>query len=492
MRTAGFFSALVALAGVVVNVGAQSALYSELKTLGFNVTIPSDSGYPYVSKPFNLRITTNPLAVAIPRNTQDVANVVRIAAKYNYKVTVKSGGHAYNAGGLGGGDSIVVVDLRNFNTVQFDGSTNRATIGPGTWLINVASALIAQGRALPHGTCPTVAVGGHAAFGGYGFMSRKHGLLLDKISEVEVVLANGTITRASRSSNSDLFWALRGSAPSFGIVTSFTAETVPMPNSPTVFDYGWTLSASELSTAIDNLQKFTLGTSPPELSGEYYISQGPQPGTVSLSLSGAFFDNASKFENAVAALVATVPRSYEWRDKKTAPYWDAVNKFGEYSWAPHATLYAKSLITPSDSLMTAQARNAFANYLANSAYGANTNWFVQVNPFGGPSSGVTQVSVDDTSFAHRNGLLLMQFYSSTFNESPPFPSDGLQLLDGMVNSIVSQSPSGWKYGAYTNYVDPRLSGWERLYYGDHYPRLQSLKARYDPQNLFSFQQSVVA
>ncbi|KAH6885574.1 glucooligosaccharide oxidase [Coprinopsis sp. MPI-PUGE-AT-0042] len=435
MKAAGILSALVALAGVV-NVGAQSALYSELKTLGFNVTIPSDSGVPI----FNLRITTRPLAVAIPRNSQDVANVVRIASKHNYKVTVKSGGHAYNAGGLGGGDSIVVVDLRNFNTVQFDGSTNRATIGPGTWLINVASALIAQGRALPHGTCPTVAVGGHAAFGGYGFMSRKHGLLLDKISEVEVVLANGTIARASRDRNSDLFWALRGAAPSFGIVTSFTAETVPMPSSPTVFDYGWTLSASELSTAIDNLQKFTLGTSsPPELSGEYYISQGPRPGT-----------------NAVSALVNTVPRSYEWRDKKTAPYWDAREQ-------------VCLSLPPSDSLMNAQARDAFASYLANSAYGANTNWFVQVNPFGGPSSGVAQVPVDDTA-------VLMQLYSSTFNENPPFPSEGLQLLDAPTQNM-------WT---------PRLSGWERLYYGDHYPRLQLLKAKYDPQNLFSFQQSIAA
>jgi hypothetical protein len=171
--------------------------------------------------------------------------------------------------------------------------------------------------------------------------------------------------------------AIRGAAPSFGIVTSFTTETVPMPISPTVFDYGWTLSAAELSTAIDNLQKFTLGTSsPPELAGEYYISQGPRPGTVSLTVSGAFFDSdASKFENAVAALIRTVPRSYEWRDKKTAPYWDAVNKFGEYSWAPHSTLYAKSLITPSDPLMTASSRDTFANYLANTAYGANTVWF---------------------------------------------------------------------------------------------------------------------
>jgi FAD/FMN-containing dehydrogenase len=55
-----------------------------------------------------------------------------------------------------------VIDLRNFKNIQIDSSTNRATIGAGSFLITVAAALIAQGRALPHGTCPLVAVGGHA------------------------------------------------------------------------------------------------------------------------------------------------------------------------------------------------------------------------------------------------------------------------------------------------------------------------------------------
>ncbi|KAH6885569.1 glucooligosaccharide oxidase [Coprinopsis sp. MPI-PUGE-AT-0042] len=466
--------------------------WSELKSLGFNVTIPSDPGYAYVSKPFNLRITTRPLAVTIPHDSNQVAAVVRVAAKYNHKVTVKSGGHAYNAGGLGGGDRTVVVDLRNFNTIQFDRSSNRATIGPASWLINVTETLVPHRRALPHGACPAIGAGGHAAFGGYGFMSKKHGLFLDRILGVEVVLSNGTIAWASKFRNSDLFWALRGSAPSFGIVTSLVAETVPMPESATLFSYGWTLTPSKLSKVIDNIQRFTLGQSASELSGVYVISPGPRRGTVSLSLTGAFFDDPSKFESAVVSIVKNVPGAYERTVNTTMSYLEVIRGLAQYSWAPHSTLYAKSLITPADSPMNGRAREKFASYLANDAHGANINWFVHISPFGGPSSGVSQVSPDETSFAHRDGLLLMQFHGSTFNETPPFPPEGLHLLNGMVNRIIEHSPGNWNYGTYANYPDPRLEDWQRAYWGNHYRRLQQLKTEYDPRNTFSFHQSIAA
>lgn len=69
------------------------------------------------------------------------------------------------------------------------------------------------------GTCPSVGIGGHASHGGYGFTSRAWGLLCDRVTEHEVVLADGAITRASDSTNEGLFWALKGAGPSFGIIT---------------------------------------------------------------------------------------------------------------------------------------------------------------------------------------------------------------------------------------------------------------------------------
>lgn len=79
-----------------------------------------------------------------------------------------------------------------------DHSTWQASIGPGTLLDGVTNKLHDNGkRAIAHGTCPQVGIGGHATIGGLGPISRMWGSALDHVEEVEVVLANGTVTRAS-------------------------------------------------------------------------------------------------------------------------------------------------------------------------------------------------------------------------------------------------------------------------------------------------------
>ena len=78
---------------------------------------------------------------------------------------------------------------------------------------------------MAHGTCPYVGIGGHAGQGGFGLPSRSWGLLADQVHSVEIVTADGHIHTASRSENSDLFWAATGAGASFGIITSFTTIT---------------------------------------------------------------------------------------------------------------------------------------------------------------------------------------------------------------------------------------------------------------------------
>ena len=47
---------------------------------------------------------------------------------------------------------------------------------------------------------------GHATIGGLGPNSRQWGSTLDHVREVEVVLADGTITRANETQNTDLYF----------------------------------------------------------------------------------------------------------------------------------------------------------------------------------------------------------------------------------------------------------------------------------------------
>lgn len=116
-----------------------------------------------------------------------------------------------------------MLDMQNFNKVTVNSSKGTAIIESGNRLGDIALALSNAGRALPHGTCAYVGIGGHAcrlrafnssnishsfnaAYGGFGFTSRMWGLALDTISTINMVLANGTIITVNDQNNSDLFW----------------------------------------------------------------------------------------------------------------------------------------------------------------------------------------------------------------------------------------------------------------------------------------------
>jgi len=130
--------------------------------------------------------------------------------------------HADIVKAIGGQDNAIVVDLKHFQQFSMDKSSWQATIGGGTLLGDVTDRLHENGkRAMAHGTCPQVGIGGHATIGGLGPSSRMWGAALDHVEEVEVVLANSSIVRASEKQNADVFWALKGAGASFGIITEF-------------------------------------------------------------------------------------------------------------------------------------------------------------------------------------------------------------------------------------------------------------------------------
>ena len=109
---------------------------------------------------------------------------------------------------------------------------------------------------------------------------------------------------------------------------------------------------------------------------------------------------------------------------------------------------------------------------------------------GGKNSAVAQVASDATAYAHRDKLFLVQFYDSV-SSGAAFPDDGYTLLHGWVDAVTAPlAPSDW--GMYINYVDPTLDRATALqnYYGDHLSQLQSLKAKYDPSELFYYPLSI--
>ncbi|KAI7946983.1 hypothetical protein MJO29_011510 [Puccinia striiformis f. sp. tritici] len=184
-----------------------ASLRQKFSALKIDAVFPGDPNYVKFSTPFNKRFTYQPAAIVFPNNTNAVADSVKVGVGEKISISPRSGGHSYAAYGLGGMNGALVVDLQRIKQIQVDAS-GVAVIGTGNRLGNIALSLNGQGgRALPHGTCAGVGIGGHLSFGGYGFTTRQWGLTLDTIIGHEIVLANGSIITTSKEVNPDLFWA---------------------------------------------------------------------------------------------------------------------------------------------------------------------------------------------------------------------------------------------------------------------------------------------
>lgn len=102
-------------------------------------------------------------------------------------------------------------------------------VGPGLRWIDVYEFLEPYGRVAIGGRLKTIGVPGLTLIGGVHYFINKYSYAMDNVVSYDVVLGNGTQVTATSALNSDLFWALKGGANNFGVVTSFTLKTYAIP-----------------------------------------------------------------------------------------------------------------------------------------------------------------------------------------------------------------------------------------------------------------------
>jgi FAD/FMN-containing dehydrogenase len=189
---------------------------------------PGDEGFDSARTPWNLAFDQQPAMVALPRNADEVAEAVQLARDSGLRVAAQAEGH--NAGALSplGHDTLLLKTLRMTNA-DVDAGARRARVGAGAKWRDVTGAASGEGLAPLVGSSAEVGIVGYTLGGGLGWLARKHGLACNSVLSAEVVTSDGKLVRASRDNEPDLFWALRGGGGSFGAVTSLEFELYPVP-----------------------------------------------------------------------------------------------------------------------------------------------------------------------------------------------------------------------------------------------------------------------
>jgi FAD/FMN-containing dehydrogenase len=187
---------------------------------------PGDPSYDAARNVYNGMIDRRPRLIVRCTDVADVISAVNFGREQKLLVSIRGGGH--NACGLGVCDDGLVIDLSPMNYVRVDPKKKTVLAGGGATLGDMHHASHAFGLAVPGGIISTTGVGGLTLGGGIGYLTRRHGLTIDNLLAVEMVLADGRFVTASAKQNPDLFWAVRGGGGNFGVVTSFLFKAQPV------------------------------------------------------------------------------------------------------------------------------------------------------------------------------------------------------------------------------------------------------------------------
>jgi FAD/FMN-containing dehydrogenase len=438
---------------------------------------PGRPGYAAARTVYNARYNEiHPQAIAMVASEADVQACVRYAAATSIPITTRSGGHSYAGYSTGHG---LVCDLRSLRAIAVSPDGRSVTAGAGCRVIDLVTALAARGLAVPTGSCPTVGLGGLALGGGVGLASRALGTTSDNVLGVRVVTADGRLVEASARNQPDLYWASRGGGGgNFGVATSFTLRTHPVSDSAYVFcDFPWS-QASEVVTSWQALA--------PHAPDPLYLlcSLATDPAGPRVRVFGQLLGGTESELRALIGPLAVVSGA------------SVSTGAGDYLslqliWAGCAgesatdcrayrptAFAARSDYTAAPFPATAVA-TAMRFIEARQALGSGSGALL-LDPYGGA---LNRVPADATAFVHRDQLFSCQYLAY-------WPSGGAAAAGRWLTAFHSGMRPYVSGEAYQNYIDPTLTDWPAAYYAGNLSRLQEIKGRHDPEDVFRFRQSI--
>jgi hypothetical protein len=490
---------------------------------------PGDPRYLAVAdKRFNKRFRASPEYVRVVDSTDQIVSAVEEAVSEGRRLVVTSGGHCLE-GFVSDPDVRVIIDVSPMKRVYYDAEMRAVAVEAGATVGETFRALFDMwGVVIPLGEYPEIGMGGHVAGGAFGFLCRQLGLAADYLYAVEVVTVDESgkarsvvATREMSDPNRDLWWAhTGGGGGNFGVVTRYwfrspgasgdnPAKLLPRaPESITTFRAEW--NWSEIDEA-----------SFPRLLRNHGIwcernSDADSPNAFLWTLLEI---HRKQFGKIIVRGVSTAGDAAE---RQVADHLDALSEgviaphgreLARMSWLefalnPFPDLFAMPPGGVSTKVKDALLRKRFTDRQIALAYDylTRTDHDVMGGMLGLATYGgrINTVARDATAAGQRNSILDIACTTGWLDSREE--EKNLRWVRSFYRDLFADSggvpvPSDAYDGAFINHpdtdlADPALNtsgvSWHTLYYNENYPRLQQIKARWDPRDVFHHALSIRA
>jgi len=444
------------------------------ETLRGSLLRPDEEGYDEARTVWNAMVDKRPALIVRCVGTADVISAVAFAREHDYPISVKGGGH--NIAGRAVEDGALTIDLSAMDAVRVDPDAKTARVEPGVVLNELDHETQAFGLATPVGYNSTTGVAGLTLGGGFGWLSRKHGLTVDNLVSADVVTAAGELVHASDSENEDLFWGLRGGGGNFGIVTSFEFRLHEV--GPTVLSGPIVHRFEDTASVLSEYREFA-ADAPRDATAWFVVRHAPSlpfipeewHGRKVLILAAFYAGEMSDGEAVLQPL----------RDIGD-PIADAV---GPHPYAGWQQAF--------DGLAEAGLRNYWKSHNFVEITDGMIETFVE---YGAkiPSEGteiacaqlggaINDVPVEGTAYPHRDAEFAMNLHTQW--EDPEQDEACIAWAREMHDEMAPHATGG----VYANFV-PEEVGDQGAAYRENYDRLVEVKNAWDPENLFHLNHNV--
>jgi FAD/FMN-containing dehydrogenase len=439
---------------------------------------PGDEGYQAARQVWNGLIDCRPSLIARCTGVADVIEAVAFAREHELLLAVRGGGHG--VAGHGVCDGGLVVDLSTMKGVQVDPAARTVRAQAGVTWGELDRETQVFGLATPGGVVSTTGIAGLTLGGGYSWQRRKHGMSIDNLLSVDLVTADGRFLRASETEDPDLFWALRGGGGNFGVATAFEFRLHPL--GPEVMFLACLYPLERIRTVMTAWRDF-IATAPDEATVDVLAWSIPAHpafpeglhGQPIIGIGGMYAGQAEEGERLFRPLRALAEPLLDMSGR--TPY-AAVQAAFDPFFPPHALRYYwKSSFLDS---MSDEVIDAFAGW---TEARSSTGTLLSLRHLEGV---IGRVAADATAFGDRSAPFLLSIDTTWVS-----PDEDARHID-WTRDVWSDMQRFSRGGMYFNFPGFLEEGEVLLRnsFGANYDRLRTLKARYDPTNLFRRNQNI--